>query len=83
VILYLVKYCITASSVRKLEVDDVRVWSVSDSLEVLSVDSEKDVLQSETIDVARNLSLAADSLNGCLVASFAYLAIEFNVLHCN
>ena len=22
-------------------------------------------------------------LNGCLVASFAYLAVEFNVLHCN
>ena len=82
VILYLVKYCITASAVVELEVDDVRVRSVSDSLEILCVDGEKDVLHSESIDVAWNKSCSAYSLYCCLVAGLAYLAVEFNVLHC-
>ena len=82
VILYLVEYCITVSAVAELEVDDVRVRSVSDSLEILSVDSEENVLHTESIDVARNLSCTTYSLYCCLVASFANLAIEFNVLHC-
>jgi hypothetical protein len=56
VILYFVEYCITASAVVELEVDDVRVRSVCDSLEVLCIDSEEDVLQSKSIDVARNKS---------------------------
>ena len=81
-ILYLVEYCITVSSVAELEVDDERVRSVSDFLKILSVDSEENVLHTETIDVARNESCAADSFYACLVASFANLAIEFNVLHC-
>ena len=82
VILYLVEYCITASSVAELEVYDVRVWSVSDSLKILCVDSEENVLHTETIDVAWNESCSTYSLYCCLVASFANLAIEFNVLHC-
>ena len=83
VILYLVKHCINVSSIRELKVDDVRVWSVSDSLEILCVDSEEDVLHTESIDVTWNESLSANCLHRCLVASYAYLAIEFNVLHCN
>ena len=82
-ILNLVKHCITASAIAELKVNDVRVRSVSDSLEILCIDSEEDVLHTVTVDVARNESFAADCLYGCLVASFAYLAIEFNVLHCN
>lgn len=81
-ILYFVKYCMTVSSVAELEVYDIRVRCVSDSLEILSFDSEENVLHSESIDVARNLSCTADSLYCCLVASFANLAIEFNVFHC-
>ena len=82
VILYLVEYCMTISAVAELEVDDVRVRSVSDELEVLCVDCEEDVLHSESIDVARNESCTTNSLYCCLVASFANLAFEFNVLHC-
>ena len=82
VILYLVKYCMTVSSIAELKIDDVRVRSVSDSLEILCVDSEKDVLHTESIDVAWNESCTTYSLYCCLVASFANLAIEFNVLHC-
>jgi hypothetical protein len=56
---------------------------VSDCLKILSIDSEENILDSETIDVARNLSCSTNSLYCCLVASFANLAFEFNVLHCN
>ena len=55
---------------------------MSDGLEILCIDSEKDVLHSVSIDVARNKSCSAYSLYSCLVAGLAYLAIEFNVLHC-
>jgi hypothetical protein len=56
---------------------------VSDGLEILCIDSEKDVLHSVSIDVARNKSCSAYSLYSCLVAGLAYLAVEFNVLHCS
>jgi hypothetical protein len=81
-ILYLVKYCVSVSSVVKLEVYDVRVRSVSDSLKILCVNSEENVLHTVTVDVARNLSCSTNCLYGCLVARLANLAIEFNVLHC-
>ena len=81
-ILYLVEYCVTASSVTELEVYDVRVWSMGDSLEVLSFYSEEDVLHSESIDVARNLSCSTYCLDSSLVASLTDLAVEFNVFHC-
>ena len=82
VILNLVKNCVHLCTVVELEVDDIRVRSVGDSLEILCVDSEKHVLDTESIDVARNLSCTTNSLYSCLVASFANLAFEFNVLHC-
>ena len=81
-ILYLVEYCITVSSIAELKVDDVRVRSVSDSLEILCIDSEKNVLHSENVDVARNLSCSTNCLYLCLVAGLTDLAIKFNVLHC-
>ena len=81
-ILYLVEYCITVSSIAELEVDDIRARSVSDVLEILCVYSEENVLHSESVDVARNKSCTTNSLYCCLVAGLAYLAVEFNVFHC-
>ena len=55
---------------------------MSDRLEFLSVYSEENVLDSESIDVARNLSCTTNSLYSCLVASLTELTLEFNVFHC-
>ena len=81
-VLYLMEHSITVSSVAELKVDDIRVRSVGDSLEILCFDSEEDVLHTKSIDVARNKSCTTYSLYSCLVASFANLAVEFNVFHC-
>jgi hypothetical protein len=55
---------------------------VSDSLEILCVYSEKNVLDTVTIDVARNLSCSTNCLYSSLVASLTELTLKFNVLHC-
>ena len=81
-ILYLMDNGITVSAIAELKVDDIRVWSVGDCLEILCIYSEEDVLHSESVDVAWNLSCSTYSLYSCLVAGHAYLAVEFNVFHC-
>ena len=55
---------------------------MSDRLKFLSVYSEENVLDSESIDVARNLFCTTNSLYSCLVASLTELTLEFNVFHC-
>ena len=69
-------------AVAELEVDDVRVRSVGDRFESLCVNSEVDVLHSESVDVARYESFLAESLDGLLSGSFTKLTFEFNVFHC-
>ena len=78
----LMKNGIHLLTVIKFEINDIRVWCVSKCLEILSIDSEENVLDTESIDVARNLSCTTYSLYCRLVASFANLAFEINVFHC-
>ena len=81
-ILYLVKNRIHLHAVIEFEVNNVRIRSMGDFLEILCIDSEEYILDTESIDVAWNLSCSAYSLYCCLVASLTDLALEFNVFHC-
>lgn len=76
-----VKHCIELLTVVELEVYDVRVRSVCEGFESLCLNSEEDVLHSESVDVARNESLSADSLDSLLVSYCAQSAFQFDVFH--
>jgi len=65
----------------KYKVYDVRCRSVGKTLEILGINSEKNVLKSKTVKVARNETLCADSLDGCFVANLTKLALQLKMLH--
>lgn len=76
-----VKHCIEFLTIVKFEIYDVRVWSVGKSFESLCLNSEEDILHSESVDVARNESLSADSLDSLLVSHSTQSAFQFDVFH--
>ena len=63
------------------KVDDVGLGSVGNSLEVLCVNGEKYVFYAEAVEVARDESLLAESLDGCFASYLSGLAVEFEMLH--
>ena len=65
----------------EVEVNYIGARSVGDGLEFLCIYCEENVLESETVEIARNESLCAEGLDGSLVANLTKLAFEFNVLH--
>ena len=69
-------------TVIKLDVDDVGVRGVGDPLEILVCDSEKDVLNTLAIEVARNKTLLADGLDDGFVADLTDFAVKLKMLHC-
>ena len=79
--LYLMEDSIEFLPVIELKVNDVGIRCMSDVLKVLCVDGKEDILHSETIDVARDKTCPADSLDGCLVADLTDRAFQFNVFH--
>ena len=54
---------------------------MGDGLEVFCAYSEKDVLDTVSIEVARNISGTADGLDCLLVAYLAKLAFDCNLFH--
>ena len=69
-------------SIVKLEVHDVRLRSVGEALELLRVDGEEDIVHTETIKVARDEALTAESLDDGFVGGLTDLAFQFKMLHC-
>lgn len=67
--------------VTKLEVNNERSRVVDKALELFCVNSEKHVLCAVAIEVARNKSVATESLDGGFVANFAQLAVKYEMLH--
>ena len=65
----------------EIEVNDVGVRGVDKTLEILGVDCEEDVLNTCTIEVARDETLTTESLDGGFVANLTKLALKFEMLH--
>ena len=70
-------------AVIKLDVDNEGVGGVGDTLEVLVCDSEKDILNTLAIEVARDKTLLADGLDDGFVADLTDFAVKLKMLHCN
>ena len=69
-------------TVVELDVDDKGSGGVGDTLEVLVVDSEEDILHSLTIKVARDKTLLADRFDDGFVADLTDFAVDFEMFHC-
>ena len=67
----------------KVEVYDERLRSVGEEAEFLRVDCEEDILNTVAIEVARNESFSAESLDDGFVADLTGLAFQFEMLHCS
>ena len=65
----------------EVEVNDVGIRGVGKTLEILGVDCEEDVLNTCTIEVARDETLTTESLDGGFVANLTKLALKFEMLH--
>ena len=70
--------CLT---VVKGDVDDVGIGGLEQSFEILLHHGEKDVLESKSIEIARNQSFLAESLDDGFVANLTGLAFQFKMLH--
>ena len=79
--LILVSHC-SVLFTAEVQVYDIRSGGMGKALELFLVYSEKDVVKSETIEVARNETLTAEGLKDGLVALLANFAIESEMLHC-
>jgi hypothetical protein len=69
-------------AVVKLEVHDVGLRGVGETLEVTGVDGEEDVFHAETVKVARDEALTAESLDDGFVGGLTDQAFQFKMLHC-
>ena len=79
--LKLVKDCAVGLAVVEDEVNDVCLRGIGYALEFFLIDCEEDVLHSETIKIARDESLLAESLDNGFVADLTDLAFQFKMLH--
>ena len=68
-------------SVAEDQVYDVAGGGVGDTLEILGVDCEEDVLDAESVEVARDEALLPESLDDGFVASLTDLAFQFEMFH--
>ena len=79
--LKLVKDCAVGLAIVEDEVNDECLRGIGDTLEFFLIDCEEDVLHSETIKIAWNESLLAESLDDGFVANLTDLAFQFKMLH--
>ena len=68
-------------AVVQYEVYDKGVGGIGESLELLLVHREEDVLHAEAIEVARDDALLAEGLDDRFVADLTDLAVQFKMLH--